>query len=340
MSRHRWLVVVTGAALVLLAIAFSYVPAATDPDPDPEPTTEPTPSDEPATDATTEATTESTTSAEPLPDLESTLPPGDWPTEDNTGVPEGTELVPYTGPLTITTANTVIRNAIVTGRLEIEAPGVRMVNSQVNGIIDIEDPRTTDHSFTITDSEVHIGYNTDDGLMHGNYTATRVEFTGGRRAAYCEINCTIQDSLVHAQSADEGGDAHFSGIRMGENTTLRHNTITCEALRGPETGCSAGLTGYGDFGPVQNNLIKNNVFLGGGGGGSTVCAYGGSSGDDGGKPFGHLANNIRFIDNVFVRGASGTCGNIRAISGFDPTRPGNVWSGNTWDDGTPVTPDD
>ena len=107
---------------------------------------------------------------------------------------------------------------------------------------------------------MHIGDNLNTGLMRGNFTANRVEITGGRRSVYCEYNCTIENSWVHDQGGDPGGDAHFSGIRMGESTTVRHNTITCEALRGPGTGCSAGLTGYGDFGPVQNNLIENNIF--------------------------------------------------------------------------------
>ena len=25
-----------------------------------------------------------------------------------------------------------------------------------------------------------------------------------------------------------------------------------------------------------------------------------------------------------------------AVMSFDPTRPGNIWSGNTWDDGTTI----
>ncbi|RYB90723.1 DUF4082 domain-containing protein [Nocardioides glacieisoli] len=274
--------------------------------------------------------------ATPTPTTTPTPIPGGWPGPDNTGVPNGTTLSPYSGPLTVTTANTVIQNVVVNGTLEIAAPGVRIVNTRVNGHVDLRDPRTSGASFTITDSEIHVGATLTTGLLRGNFTATRIEVTGGMRSIYCEINCVVEDSWVHAQGGDPGGSTHFGGIRMGESTTLRHNTITCEAMRGPGTGCSAGLTGYGDFGPIQNNLIERNIFLGGGGGGSTVCAYGGSSGDDGSKPYGHLANNVRFVGNVFVRGASGTCGNIRAVSGFDPTRPGNLWSGNTWDDGTPV----
>jgi hypothetical protein len=242
-------------------------------------------------------------------------------------------LTTYTGPLTITVPNTVIRNVIVNGTLRIEAPGVQIVNSRINGGVDLRSPKTSTASFTIRDSEVHIGDNLNTGLMRGNFTADRVEITGGRRSVYCEYNCTIENSWVHEQGGDPGGDAHFSGIRMGERTTVRNNTITCEALRGPGTGCSAGLTGYGDFGPVQDNLIEGNIFYGGN---STVCAYGGSSGADGSKPYGHLTNNVRFVDNVFVRGATGKCGNLRAVMSFDPTRPGNVWTGNTWDDGSTI----
>lgn len=67
-----------------------------------------------------------------------------------------------------------------------------------------------------------------------------------------------------------------------------------------------------------------------------MCAYGGSSGNNGSKPYGHQARDIRFINNVFVRGASGKCGNLGSIRSFDPSRPGNVWSGNTWDNGTTI----
>ena len=262
---------------------------------------------------------------------------GDWPNAANTGVPNGVTLTDYTGPLRITTAGTVIRNARVNGTLNIQAANVQIINSRIVGGVRLDSPKSSSASFSITDSEVHIPDNLGTGLQGGNFKANRVEVTGGRRSMYCQYNCTIENSWVHAQAGDPGGQAHFSGIRMEQDTTLRHNTITCEAQRGPGTGCSAGLTGYGDFAPIQNNLIENNIFLGGGGGGSTMCAYGGSSGDDGSKPYGNQANNIRFIDNVFVRGASGQCGNLGSIKSFDPTRPGNVWQGNTWDDGTPMS---
>ncbi|MCC2594611.1 hypothetical protein LKO27_14495 [Tessaracoccus sp. OS52] len=262
---------------------------------------------------------------------------GAWPNASNTGVPAGVTLSPYTGPLTITAPGTVIKNKVVTGTLRIQAANVQIVNTRINGSVDLRDPRNTTHSFTITDSEVHIGDNLNTGLMRGNFKANRVEVTGGRRSMYCQYNCVIENSWVHSQGGDPGGDAHFSGIRMEQNGVFRHNTITCEAQRGSGTGCSAGLTGYGDFAPVQNNLVENNYFYGGGGGRSTVCAYGGSSGDDGSKPYGHQARDIRFVGNVFEKGDNGHCGNLGTIKSFDPSRPGNVWSGNTWDNGSTIS---
>ena len=47
---------------------------------------------------------------------------------------------------------------------------------------------------------------------------------------------------------------------------------------------------------------------------------------------------MRFLDNVFERGAGGKCGFWGPITSFDSAAPGNQWSGNTWTDGTAVPP--
>ena len=130
------------------------------------------------------------------------------------------------------------------------------------------------------------------------------------------------------------GDAHASGIRMSQDGTFRHNSISCDGIRTAQGGgCSAGLTGYGDFEPVTNNLVERNLFVPAT---STFCAYGGASGDEGGKPYGAMSAYIRFIENVFQRGTSGICGRYGAVAHFDETRPGNVARGNTWSDFTPL----
>ena len=247
-------------------------------------------------------------------------------------MPSGTTLTPYTGPCTITQANTVIDAKTVSCNLTIRASGVTIRNSLVKGSI-YNDENSTNWGFTVVDSEVDVGDRAGTGIENTGFTALRVEVRGGNRSINCWRNCTVRDSWVHGQFTDETGTYHESGIRMGSGGTIVGNSITCDAQEvPPEAGCSAGLTGYGDFAAVENNLIQGNLFLASTG---AVCAYGGSSG---GKPYSNAANNIRFIGNVFQRGPNGRCASYGPVMDYNPSAPGNVWSGNTWQGGGAVTP--
>lgn len=253
-----------------------------------------------------------------------------WPNEANTGVPDGTELTDYVGDCVIKADGAVIDAKVVNCNLRIRATDVTITRSRINGNVSVPSAESG-FSFRISDSEVHTGQNLNTGLGNANYTATRVEVTGGRRSAYCERDCTIEASWVHGQAGDPAGQAHMSGIRMSQNTILRGNTIVCDGPRTPpESGCSAALTGYGGFARVQNNLVERNLFQGGT---ASYCAYGGSSES---KKYAAGANSIRFIDNVFVRGPSGKCGSLGMVASFDASAPGNEWSGNRWEDGETI----
>ncbi|HQZ84123.1 MAG TPA: hypothetical protein PLB21_00655 [Actinomycetota bacterium] len=252
-----------------------------------------------------------------------------WPGPDNTGVPDGTQLSSFTGDCIIKQPGAVIDAKIVNCNLRIRAQDVKITRSIINGNVSVPSA-SSGFSFAISDSEVNTGANLNTGLGNANYTAIRVEVTGGRRSAYCERNCTIEYSWIHGQAGDATGQAHLSGVRMSQDTTIRGNTLVCDAPRiPPGSGCSAALTGYGGFAPVQNNLIEGNIFYGGT---ASHCAYGGSSES---KEFASETNHIRFVDNVFVRGDSGKCGSLGSIASFDPDAPGNEWSGNTWLGGEP-----
>lgn len=296
------------------------------------PTNTPTPTRTPTrtpTPTTTPTATPTSTLAPPMN--------RNWPNASNTGVPAGVTLTPYTGSCTIQQDNTVIDAKLVNcERLRIIADNVTITRSRINGRIDTPDPEDPNYSysFRITDSEVHVGNVLGiTAIKQANFYANRIEVTGGARSIYCQTNCTVENSWVHGQASDPLGEAHTSGIRMDQNLILRHNTLVCESIRLPGKGaCSAALSGYGDWAPVQNNLIENNLFLPGT---SSNCAYGGSSG---GKAYSSAARDIRFIDNVFVRGSSGRCGMYNAVFGFDATRPGSVFRNNVFDDGTPVPP--
>lgn len=261
---------------------------------------------------------------------------GCWPGPDNTGVPAGTTLTAYTGPCTITADGTILDALIIDCDLSIQAANVVITRSLIHGSV-ATDESSTGFSFALSDSEVNIGERAGTGVGAVNFTATRVHVTGGNRSMHCWHDCTITDSYVHAQFTDPSGTFHESGIRMGQSLTLRHNSVFCDAPDvPPDGGCSADLTGYGDFGPVQNNLIERNFF------GQTTggyCTYGGSST---GKPFSDDTHHIVFRANVWQRGTResdhGTfeCGYYGSNTAFDPAKPGNVWDDNVFDDGTPL----
>jgi hypothetical protein len=258
-----------------------------------------------------------------------------FPDASCTGVPSGVTLSSYGGPCTITTNGTVIEAKTVNCDLSIQASNVVIRNSIVNGSVATPESSLA-YSFSITDSEVRYGIATAlFGTVVGeaNFSLLRVEVTGGNRSVYCRKNCTVKDSWIHSQNIPDTPRIHASAIRQSQGATIVHNRIHCSVEdTSSGGGCSANLTGYGDFEPVQNNTIEKNLFMATPAG---ACAYGGSSGDDGSKPYGHLAQNIVFKDNVFQRGnSSGKCGWYFPITDFDDTRPGNVWTNNTWDDGS------
>lgn len=255
-----------------------------------------------------------------------------FPDASTTGVPDNTELTTYAGPCTIETPDTVIDSQIVNCDMRIIAERVVITRSIIHGTL-YTDLQYSPGSFTVTDSEIRAPAENGTGLGEGNFVAKRLEVTGGSRSVNCYHNCTLEDSYVHGQYTDQRGRDHESGVRMGSKSTIRHNTIACDAEDvPPDAGCSAALTGYGDFDVVENNIIDNNLFVGGSGG---YCAYGGSTK---GKPYSAGVNNIRFTNNVWERGESGKCGDYGPITSFDSEAPGNVWTDNLWDDGTPVEP--
>jgi hypothetical protein len=302
---------VTEPGPTVTATATATVTETATPSPTPTPTPTPSPSPSPTATPTGTAT---------------------FPDATTTGVPTGTVLTAYNGPMTITVANTVIDSKTINGDLVIRASGVVVKNTRINGTIST-DENSSGYSFTIQDSTVTAPQQIATAVGAVNFTMTRVEVVGGNRSVNCWKSCVVRDSYVHGQFRDSAGQAHESGIRMGATNSIIHNTILCDAPDvPPDAGCSADLTGYGDFAAVADVLVQNNLFKASTGG---FCAYGGSSS---GKPYSNGAHDIRFIGNVFERGAGGKCGYWGAITDYNASRPGNVWSGNTWDDNTPLNP--
>jgi hypothetical protein len=293
-----------------------------------------------------------------------------FPGPDNTGPDAPQSSMPaYTGPCSINTPNVTIDSKVIKCSIlyvESGAGGLMIKNSYILGGV-IQDPENNGASFTIQDSLLDnavqrpacsagatcaaglyacgdLGNGTTTcGIGYQNFTVLRTEVIHTNRGAYCQKNCTIQDSYFHGTNLwpDATDQAHASGVRNEQKLTLRHNSLACD-YKGPFTnddiGCSADMSGYPDFAPITHDTIDSNLFVANPTG-FYFCAYGGNTA---GKPYASDPTNatyIVFTNNVFQRGSTGVCGASGGgpIVDFKSGRTGNVWSNNKYDDGTPIT---
>ena len=278
------------------------------------------------------------TTPTPTPTQTPTTPPpaGAWPGPDNTGVPAGTALTPYTGPCTITSARTISGADVLSkcsDALVIQTTGVVIDKSLVPGVWSIYGDG--DSSVTITDSDVRAGSVSTAGIWGYNITARRVDVTGGQHSFQCNNNCEVTDSWLHDQHNPDGGSYHNNAFisNGGSNMVIRHNTLHCTSiLNSTDGGCSGDLSLFGDFDPIDNVTIDNN-YLRANNSSISYCLYGGASSS---KPY--QATNVKVTNNVFERGANRKCGVYGPVTSFDRNAAGNVWTGNVWDSGEAVNP--
>ncbi len=295
----------------------------------PTTTTTTTTTTTPGTTTTTTSTTTSTT----------TTVPGGYamPDASNTGPPADTSLTTYSGPCTITTNGTTLDERDITcATLTIEASNVTISNSE-SGPIYLDETDDQYDNLTISYVKVDAGTATGGfatGIYGHEITVEFTEVIGGNRSMYCDRDCTVTSSWFHSQSIADTPRIHASGLRQNTDLDARGNRISCDAQdTSSGGGCSAAITGYGDWNTIERNTFINN-WIGPTYGG--YCAYGGSTG---GKPFPN-GNNINFTDNIFYRdGSFPNCGVWGPITDFDNSEPTNTWSNNVWsDNGDPVTP--
>lgn len=269
---------------------------------------------------------------------------GCFPGPGNTGVPAGTVLTDYTGPCTITVANTVIDAKRVTcSPLVINAANVKITRSFFDkGFINVG-------TGSVAVSDTNISMPSYDGtrgeccIADHDYTVTRTEFVGAYRGALCDHNCTVTDSWVHGQLPWAPTGQHASAIREGTRGTFVHNSLACDWPKPDDNstlGCSGDLVGYPDqlVATVRDNTISRNLFVSTAGvlvsdGNRPVavlayCLYAGGSG----------STNQKITENVFQKGQFGKCGDFGPVDAYNAGGSGNVFSGNRWDDGTIVTP--
>ncbi len=278
-----------------------------------------------------------TSTQDPTPTPTPTPTPGGWPGPDNTGVPAGTTLTPYTGPCTISSPVTISGADVLAkckDALVIQTKGVVIDKSAVPGVWSIYGDG--DSSVTITDSDVRAGAVSTAGIWGYNIKATRVDVTGGQHSFQCNNNCEVTDSWLHDQHNPDGGSFHNNAFisNGGHTMVVRHNTLHCTSiLNSTDGGCSGDLSLFGDFDPIDDVTIDNNLFRANNSS-ISYCLYGGASSS---KPY--QATNVRVTNNVFERGANRKCGVYGPVTSFDSSASGNVWTNNTWDTGGAVNPE-
>jgi hypothetical protein len=254
-------------------------------------------------------------------------------------------LTPYTGPCTITAANTVIDARTVDCDLDIRAAGVVISRSSITGNVslDTDQAAAVNWSYTLEDSEVDAGDRQIYAVGYGNMTVLRSNVHGGQASVQCgekSVSCTVRDSWLHGQALPPDARWHLDGFKSdgGGPIVLLHNTIACDhppSTTNDEGGCTGDVGLLPDFAAISNARVEDN-YLAAGVDVFSYCAYGGDSAS---KPYPH-ADRVVFSGNVFARGGNGRCGAYGPVTDFNPDGTGNQWIDNIWDDGGEVPPGD
>lgn len=276
------------------------------------------------------------TPADAAPTVDEMTGSGAFPGPTNTGVPEGTTLTTYAGPCTISDDATIERVdatgcdaiVIISGVVTIHESRLPRVEATADGQYDV----------TLTDSTVIAGEWVGGAVWGGNLHVLRANVTGGQHSVHCTGNCSLTDSWLHDQWNPDGESFHNNAFitNGGSNMTVVHNTLHCTPLlNATGGGCTADLSLFGDFDPVANVTVEKNLFKANSSS-ISYCGYGGYSPS---KAF-PIATGIKYIDNTFERGDNGTCGVYGPITAFQTSASGNVWSGNAYDDGTVIDPEE
>jgi hypothetical protein len=226
-----------------------------------------------------------------------------WPSSANVGVPPGTSLRSQPGDLHITTRGAVISDLRVDGSVYVEAPDVtlrRVLVAARSGADAAVLQTTAAPRLTIEDSEIS-GVGAQYGLKQEarGLQVLRSHLHGASTTVAVTSDFTAVDNYLDSVLAN----GNTSGV------LLRHNTIR-------------ELISLNDWdGPITDVTIENNQ-LGFIHSTSVVIL----------APTGADSRDLRVIDNKFHQ-------EVRPVSGWDPSVPGNVWTGNVWfETGAPVNP--
>lgn len=281
----------------------------------------------PAGDSVTPSATDAAGSEAPSPLATASASGRDWPSFSNTGIPAGVSLRDCAP--TITRSGTYDACEF-NGDVVVKANNVKITRSLIYGAVSAGSG-SQQSGLVISDTTIDCrcladNSHTPSAIMESNYTLLRVNLYNSGHGAAVRDNVVIQDSYIHGLGGNT--DAHKDGIYSGDGTNvlIRNNTIECND--GPRAGCTAAIGLLTDFADISHYTIDHNLL-------NTIgsyCFYG-----SGGPQKRYISHHITFTNNHFGRAIYPKCGYYGPVTYFDLSQPGNVWSGNVWDDtGAPV----
>jgi hypothetical protein len=272
-----------------------------------------------------------------------------FPDATSTGVPAGTKLTAYTGPAHLSKCGTVINAKVIHGDITVDvgnksssptSPCITITNSQLLGTINTGPDPGKLGPLVMRHVEVAPPQDSlQQAVVGSNFYLYNVNVHGGANGGVdCAGYCGIYDSWIHDFYL--AGATHYdaiisNGLYNGAPLVVSHDTLDCDfyaQAAGATGGCSANLGLYGDFAPISNVTVTNNLFVASIA--QAYCFYGGSEDS---KKFPN-ASHVVVTGNTFQRGTNGKCANFGPIAYFSSTAPGNLWSKNLWSDGGVITP--
>jgi hypothetical protein len=229
---------------------------------------------------------------------------GGWVEVDGNGAVLQGLSIPYN--LDVSASNVTIKDVQI--RVGGDGFGVSLRHTQNVTIenADISGPSADSNRLLVGVKDIY-GDSTGTQVLNDNiwYTSTGVQITAG----------LIENNYIHDMGYAAGD--HLNGITANGGTAalaIRHNTV----LNKYDQTDAVSL--FEDFGVEANVLITGNLMAGGG-----YTVYGGQN------PGGQQAHNIQITNNRFSTIYYPQSGSFGYLTAFDPTAPGNAWSGNIWD---------
>ncbi|GAA1538997.1 hypothetical protein GCM10009827_067760 [Dactylosporangium maewongense] len=253
-----------------------------------------------------------------------------FPAANNTGYPQGlpgdtrkkVTLTPYTGPMTITVAGTVIDGKDINGHIEIKAKNVTIRNSRIR-VANVQAVTSTDDNANLRIEDTEIDGQLKDASTGGialigrtGYTLLRVNAHGSGDILRIDGRGTVQDSWLH----DPGGSGSAQHNDVIQSTNATYVRILHNRLENQHTQTSCILL-KADIGPISDVVVDSNLMNGGG---YSFYWY----------DAGYKITNGKVTNNKFMRQSGG---GFWPKGGYYGTQALNAstlptWSNNTWAD--------